>query len=91
MGRGTSGGLIEMDEICSIDGLERGGGEAVRKSPEGWFGGSHAVWIAGDGVLHWEPAICWYGVDTVGDTLMGSSSSSGELSSGTVSGEESEF
>lgn len=49
------------------------------------------VGMAGDGVHLWEPEIHWYGDDMVDDTWVGGSSSSGELSSGLVLGEESEF
>ena len=87
--KGSLGGSMEMDEICSTGRLERDGGVADQKSLDGGVG--RVVGIVGKGVLYWEPVIHWQGDDMVGDTLVEDSSSSGELSSGSVSGEESEL
>ena len=87
---GSSGGLREIEWVSLTGGLERDGGVVDQKSPVGGSGPGQ-VGIAGEGVHLWEPEIRWYRDDMVGDTLMGGSSSSGELSLGSVSDEESEF
>ena len=49
------------------------------------------VGMAGEGVCRWEPEIRWEGEDMVGAIRVGDSLILGELSAGSVSGEESEL
>lgn len=80
-----------MEWFCLGIGSDMVGGVVGQKSPNQMMGLGWAVRMAGEGVLCWEPEILLYGLDTIGEMWIGGSLISGELSSGLVSGEESEF